>query len=206
MGSAVYVFAFGWWCVATSEGVLILCKKGGVYVAKPEKVALVAELTDKFKRGQGIVVADYRGLNVKEMTELRTKLREVGVELQVAKNTLVLRAAQGAEVEGMEELLTGPTVLAYGYDDPVIAAKVMSEFARSNDKLEIKGGVVEGRVIDSEGVKALSELPSREELIAQVLRGFQAPISGLANVLQGTIRKLVYALEAVRQKKEDEAA
>lgn len=175
-------------------------------MARADKVAMVEELTDKLKRGQGVVVADYRGLNVKQMTELRAKLRAEGVELQVAKNTLVLRAAQNADVEGMETLLTGPTVLAYGYDDPVVAAKVMSEFARSNQALEIKGGLVEGKVIDADGVKSLSELPSREELLAQVLRGFQSPISGLANVLQGTIRKLVYALEAVRQKKEDEAA
>ena len=174
-------------------------------MARPEKVAIVEEVTDKLRRGQGVVLADYRGLNVKAMTELRRKARGAGVELQVVKNTLALRAARNVGLEGLEPYLKGPTAIAYAYDDPVAAAKVLSEFARTNEALQIKGGVVEGRVIDVEGVKALAELPSREQLIAQVLRGMQAPISGFVGVLQGTLRKLVYVLEAVRKQKEEAA-
>lgn len=174
-------------------------------MANPSKVAAVEELVDKFQRGQGIILTDYRGLNVKDMTELRKQLREVGVEFKVVKNTLALRAAQQLNIEGVDDMFVGPTAVAIGYDDPVSAAKVISEFAKTHEALEVKGGVLEGRVIDVDGVKALADLPTREELLAQVLRGMQSPITGLAGVLQGTLRKLVYALEAVRQKK-DEAA
>jgi len=174
-------------------------------MARPEKVAAVQEIADKLRRGQGIVLADYRGLNVKEMTELRRQLREVGVELKVLKNTLVQIAAKDAEVEGLEPLLVGPTAVAFGYDDPVAAAKAVSEFASKNDRLEVKGGVLNGKAIDVEAVKALADLPSREVLVAQVLRGMQSPIAGFVNVLQGTLRNLVYVLEAVRKEKENAA-
>lgn len=174
-------------------------------MATAEKVAVVEELVDKFKRGQGIVLADYRGLNVKDITELRSKLREAGVEFHVIKNSLALRAAREVDLDQLESLLVGPTAIAFGYDEPVSAAKVLSEFAKSHDDLEVKGGVLDGKVIDVEGVKALADLPSREELLAQVLRGMQSPISGLAGVLHGTLRKFVYALEAVRKQKEDAA-
>lgn len=174
-------------------------------MARAEKVAAVKELVDKLERGQGVVLTDYRGLNVKSMTELRTKLREVGVEYKVVKNTLALRAAQELDIQGLDDLLVGPTAIAFGYEDPVAPAKVLSEFAKSNDALELKGGVLEGRVIDVNEVKALADLPSREELLAQVLRGMQSPIAGLAAVLQGTLSKLVYALEAIRKEKEGAA-
>lgn len=172
----------------------------------PQKVAAVAEMADKLRRGEGVILTDYRGLNVKAMTELRAKLREAGVEYAVVKNTLALRAAQAAEIEGLEEYLTGPTAIAFAYEDPAAAAKVLSEFAKTNNALEIKGGLLGKQVIDAEGVKALAALPGREELLAQVLRGMQAPIAGLVGVLQGTLRQLVYALEAVRKQKEETAA
>ena len=106
----------------------------------------------------------------------------------------------------MVPLLIGPTAIAFGYDDPVAPAKVLSEFARTTPVLELKGGLLEGKVLDVDAVKALADLPSREELLSQVLRGMQAPIAGLANVLQGTIRNFVYALEAVRKQKEEAGA
>lgn len=174
-------------------------------MARPEKVAAVQEIADKLRRGQGIVLTDYRGLNVKEMTELRKELRAVGVEFRVLKNTLTKIAAKDAGIEGIDALLEGPTAVAFGYDDPVSAAKVISEYAKKNDRLEVKGGVLEGRAIDVDGVKALADLPSREELLAQVLRGMQSPIAGLVNVLQGTLRNFVYVLEAVRKEKEKAA-
>jgi len=179
---------------------------GGEKVARPEKVAAVAEIKDKLSRAQGVVLADYRGLNVAQATELRKKLREAGVEYKVLKNTLTTIAAREIGLDDLVPLLTGPTAVAFGYDDPVAPAKILSEFAKTNRDLELKGGVLEGKVLDVDGVKALAELPSREELLAQVVRGMQAPIAGLVNVLQGTIRNFVYALDAVRKQKEEAGA
>lgn len=174
-------------------------------MARPEKVAVVEELTEKLRKGQGVIVTDYRGLTVKDMTQLRSELRKAGVEFKVVKNTLTLLAARNAEIEGLEPILQGPTAIAIGYDDPVVAAKAISEFAKKNDKLQIKGGILSGKLIDADGVKALANLPSREQLLAQVLRGMQAPIAGLVNVLQGNLRNLVYVLEAIRKQKGEAA-
>lgn len=178
---------------------------GGEKVPRPEKVAIVDEIKDKLSRAQGVILADYRGLTVMQATELRRKLREAGVEYKVLKNTLTAIAAREAGFEDLTSLLVGPTAIAFGYEDPVAPAKVLSEFAKTNPVLELKGGLLEGRVLDVEGVKALAALPSREELLSQVLRGMQGPIAGLVNVLQGTIRNLVYALDAVRKQKRKQA-
>lgn len=167
-----------------------------------KKVAAVTELAEKLSQGKSFVVTDYRGLDVKESTELRRLLRGVGGELKVAKNSLARRAADSARVPALSEFLTGPTAIAVGYDDPVALAKVLSEFARLHQDLQIKGGVLAGRSIDAEGVTRLAELPSREVLLSHVLAGMQAPIAGLVGVLQGTVRKLVYVLDAVRAQKE----
>lgn len=179
---------------------------GGENVARPEKVAAVAEIKDKLSTAKSLVITDFRGLNVAQATELRKKLREAGVEYKVVKNTLTTIAAKECGLDDMISLLNGPTAIAFGYNDPVAPAKVISEFAKTNQALEIKGGLLEGKVLDVEGVKALANLPSREELLSQVLRSMQAPIAGLVNVLQGTIRNFVYALDAVRRKKEEAGA
>jgi large subunit ribosomal protein L10 len=171
----------------------------------PKKEAKVAEIQDRFSRAQGTVLAQFRGLDVRALTELRRQSREAGVEFRVLKNTLVTLAANRAGIEGLEDHLTGPNAYAFGYDDPVAPAKVLSEFAKVHQELLIKAGVLEGRVIDAQAVEALAALPSREVLLAQLLQVMQGPISGLVNVLQGTLGSLVYALEAVRQKKEQEA-
>lgn len=167
-----------------------------------EKVAEVELLAEKLGAVKSLVLADYRGLNVKSITQLRRELRAAGVEFRVAKNTLTRLAAQKAGVSGLDGLLEGPTALAFGTEDPVAPAKALSDFAKQNKALQIKGGWLTGAVIDAAGVQALADLPSREVLLAQVARGFQAPLAGLANVLQGTIRNVVYALDAVRVQKE----
>lgn len=172
---------------------------------RPEKVAAVEELAEKLQKGQGIVLTDYRGLSVKQMTELRSELRKVGVEFKVVKNTLTLLAAQKVELEGLEPILEGPTAIAFGYDDPVVVAKAINDFAKKNDALQVKGGVLSGKVIGIDDVKALADLPSKEQLLGQVLRGMQAPIGGFVNVLSGVLRNLVYVLEAVRKQKEEAA-
>ncbi|KGK91024.1 50S ribosomal protein L10 [Desulfosporosinus sp. HMP52] len=167
-----------------------------------EKGLIVSEIKEKFQQSSGIVLADYRGLTVAQVTQLRAQLRKAGVEYRVLKNNLVRRAADELGVEGLDSYLKGPTALAFSAD-PVAPAKILTEFAKVNKlkTFQIKAGVLEGKVIGAEGVKALADLPSREVLLAMVLRGMQAPLTGMANVLQGPIRKMGYALEEVRKLK-----
>lgn len=165
-----------------------------------EKSQVVAEIRERFQQSSGVVLADYRGLTVAEVTKLRSELRQAGVEYRVLKNTMVRRAANEVGVNGLDSYLEGPTAVAFSVD-PVAPAKVLSNFAKTNKNFKIKAGVVEGKVIGPEGVKALADLPSREVLLSMVLRGMQAPLTGLANVLQGPIRKMGYALEEVRKLK-----
>jgi large subunit ribosomal protein L10 len=166
------------------------------------KKQIVAETKDRFENAQSVVIVDYRGLNVSEITELRAQLRAVGVEMKVVKNTLVKRVAEALGITELNQYLEGPTAEVYSIQDPVSGPKVLAEFAKTHKNLEIKAGVLENRVIDAEGVKALADLPSREVLLAQVLAGMQGPLSGMVNVLQGPLRKFVYAVEAIRKEKE----
>lgn len=172
---------------------------------RQKKEETVRELTQKLESAVGAVVTDYRGLNVAEVTVLRAKLREAGVDYKVVKNTLARLAAKNAGLEDLYTYLEGPTAIAFSNQDPVAPAKILSDFAKDHKALEIKGGLLEGKVISLDQVKALADLPSREELLAQILRAMQGPMYGFANVLQGTIRNLVYVLEAVRKQKEAEA-
>ena len=171
---------------------------------RTEKQAVVTELKEKLSNTKGAVLANYRGLNVAQDTKLRRKLREAGVEYRVVKNTLTRIAANEVGIDGLDKYLEGPTVIALSANDPVAPAKILSDFIRENklQALEIKAGLVEGKVIDVAGVKALASLPPREVLIAQLLGTMQAPIAGFVRVLQGNISNLVYALEAVRKQKE----
>lgn len=166
-----------------------------------EKQATVAEIKEKLVSAKGAVLTDYRGLNVAEATQLRRTLREAGVEFRVLKNTMTRIAAQEAGIQGLDAYLEGPTAIAFGYNDLVAPAKVLTKFAKDNKHLVIKAGVVEGKVVNEAGVKALADLPPREVLLAKMLGSMQSPIVGLVNVLQGNIRNLVYALEAVRNQK-----
>lgn len=170
----------------------------------PAKQAIVAELKEKLVAAKGVVLTSYSGLTVAQDTKLRSKLREAGVEYRVVKNTMTRIAAREAGIEGLEPYLEGTTAVAMSAEDAVAPAKVIAEFIKENklEALTVKAGMVEGKVIDADGVKALASLPSREVLIAKALGSMQAPISGFVNVLQGTIRNVVYALEAVRKQKE----
>lgn len=167
-----------------------------------EKQKIIEEIKGKVNEAQAVVLVDYRGLNVEELTELRSKYREAGVEYKVYKNTMMRFAFKDAGYEDFNEYLKGPNAVAFGFDDPVQAAKITNEFAKTHDKLEIKAGIVDGKIIDIEEVESLASLPSKEVLIAQVLAGLNAPISGFANVLQANIRNLVYVLDAVREQQE----
>lgn len=166
------------------------------------KKQVVAETKERFERAQSVVIIEYRGLNVSQITELRAKLRAAGAEMKVVKNTLVKRAAEAQGIPELNQFLEGPTASVFSIQDPVAGPKILAEFAKTNKQLVIKGGVLANKVIDVEGVKALADLPSREVLLAQVLAALQGPLSGLVNVWQGSLRKFVYAVEALRKERE----
>ena len=147
-----------------------------------DKQAVVAEVSEQLGKAQTVVVAEYSGIQVGQLTALRSKAREAGVYLRVLKNTLVRRAVVDTPFAPLADQMTGP--LIYGLsDDPVAAAKVLNDFAKTNDKLVLKAGCYAGKVLDKEGVKALASIPSREELLARLLGVMQAPVSGFAGVV-----------------------
>lgn len=156
-----------------------------------EKQKLVAEVTEKLRGSASTVIADYRGLNVEQMTELRKQLREAGVEFKVLKNTLTRRAAAEAELPELNEHLVGPTAFAFSKEDAVAPAKILTKFAKQYEALKIKGGVVEGKVVGLDALKELADLPSREGLLSMLL-----------SVLQAPIRNFALAVKAVADQKE----
>lgn len=164
------------------------------------KAQIVEEIKEKIEKSQSIILVDYRGLNVEELNDLRSKYREAGVEYKVYKNTMMRFAFKELGLEDFNEFLKGPSAVAFS-EDPVQAAKITAEFAKGNDKLEIKSGIVDGKVISLEEVKNLASLPSREVLVAKALGGLNAPIQGFANVLQGSIRSLAIVLNAISEEK-----
>ena len=171
-------------------------------ITRDEKQVTVQELVEKLGQAKGAVLTDYRGISVVKMTELRRQLRQSGIEFKVVKNTLTKRAARELGIADLDQYLEGPTAIAYSLIDPVAPAKSISEFIKIGKVLEIKAGLLEGKVISAAGVQALADLPPREVLIAQVVGAIAAPLSGFLRVLQGPIRKFGYALEAVRKQKE----
>jgi large subunit ribosomal protein L10 len=171
-------------------------------VIRPEKAAKVAELKELLTNSKCAILVDFCGLTVAQDTVLRRKMREAGVNYSVVKNTLLRIAAEEAGIEGLEPVLEHNTAIAVAPEDPVAVAKIICEFAKENKALKVKIGVLDGKVISAEEIKALAALPPKEVLIAKMLGSMNAPISGFVNVLQGTIRNVVYALEAVRKQKE----
>jgi len=166
-----------------------------------EKKAVVAEVSAQVAGAQAIVVAEYRGLEVGQITALRANARKSGVYLRVLKNTLVRRAVAGTPFEGLQKSMVGP--LIYGISkDPVAAAKTIHEFAKGNDKLVIKAGAMANYVMDANGVKALATMPSREELLSKLLGTMQAPITQFVRTLNEVPTKFVRGLAAVRDAKE----
>ncbi len=153
------------------------------------KKAIVAELTERLKGAQAGVLADYRGLTVAQDTELRAKLREAGVNYTIIKNTLIRFAANEVGMEGLDSVLHGPTALATCDNDVVAPAKVLVEFAKANEALEIKAGFVDGKVIDANEVKVYASIPSKDVLIAKMLGSLQAPIGNLVRTLDAIAKK-----------------
>jgi len=160
-----------------------------------KKAAIVEEVTEKFKTASSVVVVDYRGLTVDEVTRLRKQLRDANVEMKVIKNSILTRAAKAAGLEGLDEVFTGPTAVAFSNEDVVAPAKIIDEFAQDAKALEIKGGIIEGKVSTLEEITALAKLPNREGLLSMLL-----------SVLQAPVRNVAYAINAVAEKEDGDAA
>lgn len=167
-----------------------------------EKKQFVETLKERLAKAKIAILTDYKGLDVEAMTELRARLHEAQVEYQVIKNTMLRLASEGTEIEPIKESFVGPSAIALSFDDPVAPAKILTEFAKSNGKLEIKVGVMNGKVLDLSSIKALSDLPSREQLLATVLSAMNAVPTALVIALSDVPRRMVNVLQAIKDQKE----
>ena len=167
-----------------------------------EKKKITEDLHERFSRAAIVVVADYKGLDVSAMNDLRRKLREEDIEFQVAKNTLLTRAAKDTEVASIQDYFKGPSAVACSYKDPVAPAKILTQFAKDNQKLEIKGGVLKDKVLDVDAIRALAKLPSREVLLGQLLSVLNGIPSSFVRTIAAIPRGLLNVLTAIRDQKE----
>ncbi len=170
---------------------------------KEQKAEQVELLTEKLKKAKVAVLTDYRGLTVKQMQDLRGKLRTGNVEYRVVKNTLARRAADTAGYKDLDSELKGPVAIAFGYDDVSLPPRLINEFVRTTRlKLEVVGGLVEGRVVNRDQIKQLADLPSREVLLAQLLCTLQSPVAQLVGIMQTPVQQLIGVLNAYKTKLE----
>jgi large subunit ribosomal protein L10 len=172
---------------------------------KAEKAASVADITARLKATSTAVLADYRGMTVGQMRELRSKLRDGDIEMMVVKNTLARRAAKAAGYEPLGAELVGPIAMLFAADDVSAPARILNDYIKANRKMVIKGGLLEGQVIKAEAVTELADLPSREVLLSRLLGAMQAPVGNLASVLQAPLSKFARTLDAVRSQKESQS-
>lgn len=149
----------------------------------------VAEYAEKFGKAKSVVLVDYRGLNVAEDTSMRNELRKANVEYKVVKNRLILRAFVNAGYEGFDSVLEGPTAIAVSYDDAVAPAKIIVDNVKKTNKIAVKGGVVEGKIMDAQGVTKVASVPAKPVLVAQLLGMLQSPVRGLAVALSEIAKK-----------------
>lgn len=177
-------------------------------MARPEKVEQVRLLSEKLQSARTAVLTDYRGLSVSQLEDLRGRFRGANVEYRVIKNTLARRAvSESGQDASLQELFVGPVAIAFGYEELGTPIRVINEFARqARLRLDIKGGVVEGQVLDAAQMREIGDLPSREVLLAQLLGTLESPISQLANAMQASVRELVGLLEARRDQLGGEVA
>ena len=167
-----------------------------------EKQKIAEDLRDRLSKSAITVLTDYKGLDVAAMNDLRRKLRAEGIEYQVVKNTLLIRAAEDNDIALIKDYFKGPSAIALSYDDPIAPAKVLSEFAKENKKLEIKAGVMNGQVLDANAIKALAKLPSREVLLGQFLSALNAIPTSFVRTIAEIPRSFVSVLAAIRDQKE----
>ncbi len=169
------------------------------------KTEAVAALVKSIGEAKSVIVADYRGLTVAQVSELRAKAREASVYYKVAKNRLVKLALKECGLDTLDDLLQGPSAFAMGMEDPVSPAKVLAEFSKDNDALRIKGGLLGAEVLSADDVMKLASMPSRDELLARMLGSLQSPVTKVAIALNQTVSKIAYAISAVADQKEAEA-
>jgi large subunit ribosomal protein L10 len=170
-----------------------------------EKKRIAVDLQGRFEKSAIVILTDYKGLDVSSMNALRRKLREANTEYQVVKNSLLVRAAEGNDVTLIKDHFTGPSAIALSYDDPVAPAKVLTEFVKEHKAFEIKVGVLNGKVVDLNGIKALSALPSREVLLAHVLSAVNAVPTSLVTALSDVPRRFLNVVQAIKDQKEAQA-
>jgi large subunit ribosomal protein L10 len=173
-------------------------------MARSDKEKRIEELADMLKRAKGLVLSDFTGLNVSEMTDLRRRCRENRVQYLVVKNSMARFAASRAEMDVLVPYLRGPNGFTFGFEDPLVPARVIHGFAHETEKLVIKAGVFGGGMLGPEEVKRIALLPGRDVLLSQLLMQMNAPVSGFANALRSMLTKLVYALSQVKDLKVDE--
>jgi len=171
------------------------------HLNKLEKGQVITDLREKFSKARSVVFTDYKGMTVAEMTDLRRMLNSSSIDYSVVKNTLAKIASQDTGFSVAQDAFTGPVGIAIGYDDPVLAVKKVLDFVKKNEKLQVKGAVVEGQLYGPKDLKAIAELPSREVLLSMLAGAFQAPLSKLAGALSATVTGFAYAVESLKSKK-----
>ena len=167
-----------------------------------QKKELVERLAKAFSESEVSILIDYKGLDVLKMTELRAQLRNEGVQIEVVKNTLLERASEGTDAALMKDFYKGPSAIVLSKDDPVAPAKILAKFAKENDKLEIKAGTLSGKLLDVDAIKQLAKMPSKEELLGQLVYTLNAVPTSFVNVLSGVPRSFVNVLNAIKDQKE----
>lgn len=168
---------------------------------RSEKEQIVQELAERLKETQATFLADYRGINVEEVTNLRRELTQAGVEYRVVKNNLLKLAAQGTPAEELQNYCAGPTAIALSGADPVAPAKILSKYAKEIEAFELKAGVLDGKLLSVAEISALADLPSREEMLAKMLSSMNAPVTNFVGTMAAIPRSLVQVLNAIGQSK-----
>lgn len=168
---------------------------------RPEKEKVVSQLRDKLDRAKSLFLADFTGLDVGEMTELRKNFRENKVEIKVAKNSLIRLAIEKTDFEGVSKHLEGPTGLVFGYDELTVPAKILYDFQNKTEKPKIKVFWMEGKLFGEEELKRLARLPSREDLFGQILASLNSPMTNLVGILQGVLRNFIGLIDALQESK-----
>ena len=167
-----------------------------------QKKHIVEELHEKLLKAKIVINTDYKGLNVSSITALRKQLRDNDIEYQVIKNTLLTKASEGTNVKGIQDSFKGPSAIAISYEDPVVPAKILTKFSEQEPKLEIKIGIIDGRVLDIESIKALAKLPSREILLSQLLGTLNNIPGGFVRTLNAIPVNFMNVLQAIKDQKE----
>jgi large subunit ribosomal protein L10 len=185
----------------TRGGVNRRGKGGETEMVRADKIELVGQVVEKLKASQSVVLTDFKGISVAQISDLRNQLRQQSVEMKVVKNRLLRRALAEAGCDALDECLVGNTAVSFGVNDPVAVAKILTGYAKTNDKLVIKGGLLEGKRLDAEGVVSLSKMPGRKELLARMAGDMKQPAVKMVSVFNQGLLKLAFAMNALAEKR-----